>query len=301
VIVESREIRVVEIFEREFSTFRAGLRMDEGAGTVFALEVLKGRFGVWIGRVRDRMFARARNASGEALDLTDRHATAGDFFREVEALRLIGDGEKCPGVASSDFAFLDELLDRDFEFEKADGIGDCGAVFAGALGDLLLGEVKFVGEALEGVCLLDRIEVFALEIFDEGHLHRHTFGYVADDDGYAVQLCALCGAPATFASDELIAGGVAADNERLDDPTRANRLGELLQCLFAEARAGLVGARLDQVNIDVKEELIRNRRQSRRRGRCLARGVAEWARAVEVRGRGRVLLQRERRRLGLLV
>jgi hypothetical protein len=74
-----------------------------------------------------------------------------------------------------------------------------------------------------------------------------------------VQLCALSGAPTAFAGDKLVTAGVAADDEGLNDSARANRLGELLQSLLAEARAGLVGAWLDQVNVDVKEELIRNR------------------------------------------
>ena len=304
-IVEAREIGIVKIFEREFATLGAGLRMDQGAGAVFALKIFEGGFGIGIGCVRGGMFAGARNASGEALDLADRHAATGDFLREFEALRLIGDGEKSASVAGGDFAFFDEVLDRGFELEQADGVGDRGAIFAGALGDLLLGEVKLIREALKGVRLLDGIEVFALEVLDESHLHCHTFGYVADDDGYAVQLCALCGAPTAFAGDELVAASAAAHDERLDDAAGADRLGKLLESLFAEARAGLVRARLDQVNVDVKEELIRNRCQSCRRCRRLARGGAErvliGARAVEARVRGRVLVLRERRRRLLLV
>ncbi len=305
VIVEAREIGVVKILEREFSAFRAGLRMDDGARAVLALKVFECGFSVGIGCIRRRMFARTRNASGEALDLAHRHAAAGDFLREIEALGLIGDGEESAGVAGGDFSLFDEVLDGGLELEEADGVGDGGAVFAGSLGDLLLGEVEFVGEALEGVRLLDWVEIFALEILDERHLHCHTFRYVADDDGHAVQLGALGGAPTTLAGDELIAAGAATDDQWLDDAAGADRLGELLESLFAEAGAGLVGARFDQVNIDVKEELIRNRCQSRGRCRRLARDAAErvlgGARAVEVRVRGRARLRRERRRWLLLV
>jgi hypothetical protein len=258
-VVEAREIGVIEIFEGELTALRAGLRMDQCAGAVLALKIFEGGFCIGIRCIRRRMFARARNASGEALDLANRHAAAGDFFRKIEALRLIGDGEKRAGVAGGNFALLDEILDRNFELEEADGVGDCGAIFSGAFGDLLLGKVKLIGEALKGVGLLDWIEIFALEIFDERHLHCHTFRYVAHDDGYAVQLCALGRAPATFAGDKLIAAGAAAHNERLNDAARTDRLRELFQGLFAEARARLIGARLDQVDVDVQEDFIRNR------------------------------------------
>ena len=62
------------------------------------------------GAYAGRMFAGARNASGQALDLADRHASTRDFLREIEALRLIADSEKGAGVAGGDLAFFDEVL-----------------------------------------------------------------------------------------------------------------------------------------------------------------------------------------------
>ena len=98
-------------------------------------------------------------------------------------------------------ALFEQFLDRTFEFEEADGIGDSGAIFAGSLGDLLLGELKFVDEALEGVGLLDWVEIFALEIFDQRHFQGEIFGYVAQDDRHCVHLGALGRAPAAFAGN----------------------------------------------------------------------------------------------------
>ena len=128
-------------------------------------------------------------------------------------------------MAGRKTALGDQLLYVGWKLQKSGGIDDGGAIFAGALGDLLLSEVKLIREALKGVRLLNWVEVFALEVLDESHLHCHTFGYVADDDGYAVQLRALGGAPTAFAGDELIAAGAAAYDQWLDDAAGADRLG----------------------------------------------------------------------------
>ncbi len=112
-------------------------------------------------------------ARREAFDLANGHASASDPASDGEASLGIVDGEECASVTGGDAAFLEQVLDWLFELEQANGIGDRGAVFAGALGDLLLREVKFVDQALKGVRLLDRIEIFALEIFHQRHLERH--------------------------------------------------------------------------------------------------------------------------------
>ena len=120
-------------------------------------------------------------------------------------------------MTGRDAAFLEEILDWLFELEQADSIGDCRAIFAAALGDLLLREVKFVNEALKGVRLLDGVEVLTLEVFDQRHLQSHFLRDVAHDDGNAKQSGALRGAPAAFAGNQLEAAGNSADDERLND------------------------------------------------------------------------------------
>ena len=52
-----------------------------------------------------------------------------------------------------------------------------------------------------GARLLDRIQVFALEIFDESHLERHFFGHVPHNNRNALYRSALGRAPAAFACD----------------------------------------------------------------------------------------------------
>ncbi len=175
--------------------------MDERPSAVFALELFEGGFGVGVGRERDRVRARAWNTGRETFDLADGHTAASDFLGEIEPRFGVGDGEQGAGVAGGDAALFDKLTNGSFELEQTEGVGDGGAIFSGALGDLLLSEVELVGKALEGVGLLDGIEILALEVFDEGHFHRHTLRYVTDDNGHAVHFGALSGAPTPFASD----------------------------------------------------------------------------------------------------
>jgi hypothetical protein len=131
-------------------------------------------------------------------------------------------------MACGEMAFLEEILDRLIKFQEADRIGDSGAIFPGALGDLLLGEVEFLREALERAGLLDRIEIFALKVLNECHLERHFFGHIAHYNGNALNRGTLRGSPAALASDQLIAIVDSTNDERLDDSTRNDRAGELV-------------------------------------------------------------------------
>ena len=85
----------------------------------------------------------------------------------------IGDGQEGARVTCCDAAFFEKILDRFLELQQANRVGDGGAVFAGAFGDLLLRQVKLVDQALESVGLLDGVEIFALEVFYQRHFQRH--------------------------------------------------------------------------------------------------------------------------------
>ncbi len=163
--------------------------------------------------------------------------------------------------------------------QKPNGVGNRRAILAGALGDFLLREVKFVGEALERARLLDRVEVFALEIFDQRHLERHLVADVANNRGNAAESGALRGAPAAFAGDQLKALPDAANHERLNDAAHANRSRQFFERLFAESRARLKGAGIDEVYIDLEEHVTRSqgRRYRCRCSRPLPAAAAEAA------------------------
>ena len=157
-------------------------RVHVHTGAVLALQLLESGSGIGVHRKCRCADVRLGATSGEALDLANSHASAGDPASDGEAGVGIVNGEERASVTGGDTAFLKQNLDWLFELEEPDSIGDCGAVLAGALGDLLLREMKFVNKALKGVRLLDGVEIFALEVFHQRHLQRHLFRDVAHDD-----------------------------------------------------------------------------------------------------------------------
>ena len=192
--------------------------MEMDACSIFTLKFFKGGFGVCVGR-EDRGRARADMCpSGrKAFDLADGHAPLCDATSQADASLSIVDREERPGMASGEAALLEEFLNRRFEFEQADGVGDCGPILSGAFSDLLLREMEFVDEALEGVGLLDRVEILALEIFDQRHFKCEVLRDIAKDDRNAVHIGTLGGTPTAFPGNELVAIGDLANDERLND------------------------------------------------------------------------------------
>jgi hypothetical protein len=87
--------------------------------------------------------------------------------------------------------------------QQAQEVGNRGAVLAGALRHLLLGHVELAGEAVEGAGLLHGIQVGALQVFDDGDLHRLLVGDLAQDGRNRRFAGALRGHPAPLSGDEL--------------------------------------------------------------------------------------------------
>jgi hypothetical protein len=203
------------------------------------------------------------DAGGQAFNLPDAHAAAGDAAGQFEAFLGIGDREKRPAVAGREAAFFDQVLDHGFELQEAQRIGDGGAILSGALGDVLLSEIELVGEALEGARLFHGVQIFALEIFDEGHLKREFLRDLANNDGNARQRGPLRSTPAALAGDQLVSKADSTDDERLNDPTRPDRASKLLEGLLTKARSRLIGTRVDEIDIDLLENVIRGLARAR--------------------------------------
>ena len=90
------------------------------------------------------------------------------FFVEAELVLGIfqtEDGARMPYV---DVLVAQTELDFSRKTQKAQMVGDSGAFLAQALGKALLGESVFVDQLLEAESHLDRVEVLALYVLDEG-------------------------------------------------------------------------------------------------------------------------------------
>ena len=187
-----------------------------------------------------------------AFELADGHGELNGAVGEAQHGFLGVEGHEGLGVSEGELGGLDHGEHFGGKLEQAQEVGDRGAVLAGALGHLLLGEAEVAGEALEGAGLLDRVEVLALEILNDGDLHRLLVGDLADDGGDGGLAGALRGEPAALAGDELEASGVLADGDGLDDSGDLDGIGELVEGDFVEVGAGLVGIAVDQLDGNVR-------------------------------------------------
>jgi hypothetical protein len=113
--------------------------------------------------------------------------------------------------------------------------------------------MEFLREALEGVRLLNWIQIFALKIFNQRHLQGHLIGHVSNHYRNATEACSLRGSPSAFACDELVTRTDPADYKWLDDAACLNGPRQLFERLHAKTGAGLKGAGLDEVDIDLQE------------------------------------------------
>jgi hypothetical protein len=101
---------------------------------------------------------------------------------------------------------------------------------------------------LQAVGLFQRVEVFTLDVLDQGH-HRGGFvRHVAHQHRHLVQPGQARGAGAALAGNDLVAAtGQRAHQHRLHHPLGLDALGELVQGPFVHAGPGLIAAGLQQV------------------------------------------------------
>jgi len=99
--------------------------------------------------------------------------------------------------------------------------------------------------------LLERVQIFALDILDQRKLGDGRFVDVAHDRGDRVKLRPLRGPPAPFARNNHEAIAVAAQKDRLQDPALADRLRELFQRFLVELRSRLLGVGTDPRDLDL--------------------------------------------------
>ena len=132
-------------------------------------------------------------------------------------------------------------------------VRDRRAVLADGLRNLLLRPFQLVGQPAVGARFLDRVEVLALDVFDQRQLQPLFIGNVAHDHRDLQQPGAQRGAPAPFAGHDLVLALLAAaHHDRLEDPGLLDRCGQRVEPLFIHVAPRLLAIRLDQVEIDLE-------------------------------------------------
>ena len=86
------------------------------------------------------------------------------------------------------------------------------------VGDLVLAEPELLDELAVGVGRLERIEILALEVLDEGELELIAIGELADDRRDPLEAGRLGRTESALAGDELVAVDGLGDEDRLEDP-----------------------------------------------------------------------------------
>ena len=174
-------------------------------------------------------------------------------------------------------AVADEFLHRFRQFQQPQRIGHDRAALADFRGDVLLRELELLRQLRIAVRLLDGVQVFALEIFDERQFqHRAVIG-LAGDDGNFRQIQKLRRAPAAFAGDQFKKTAAFAHDERLDDALFADRIREFLQRLVGKILARLERAGPDAAQRHAPDALAGVGRGNRVRG-LNGRSRGGWAR-----------------------
>jgi hypothetical protein len=173
---------------------------------------------------------------------------------------LVFEREKRPRVSHRKAAPGDLGANLLGQLQQAHVICDRRAVLADSSRDLLLRQAEFAAQPFVGGRLIDRIQVFALDVLDERHLEKLA-GLAApnilDDDGHPGEPCALGSAPAALARDDAIAAIDLPHHDGLDDAVCLDRLCELVEARVLESMPRLVVARRDLVDVDVHRAATR--------------------------------------------
>src|SRR4051812_4804701 len=113
----------------------------------------------------------------------------------------------------------DPALNAGREVEQPQRVADVRAGPADAVGQLLVGGAELLEELLVGRRLLERVELLAMQVLQEGLAQHGVVAGLPDDrrDGGLTGFPA--GSPPALTHDELVAPGVdLADDDGLQDP-----------------------------------------------------------------------------------
>ncbi len=108
-------------------------------------------------------------------------------------------------------------------------IGDMASRFVDQLRDFTLSHVLLLSQTVIGPRLLDRVQIFALNILDQCKSHHFKIIEIANNRRDLMQLRLLRGTPAAFARDQLVpAIRNRTNDDRLNYPSLRNRCSQII-------------------------------------------------------------------------
>ena len=147
--------------------------------------------------------------------------------------------EQGSGMADANVAGFQLVLGTFAEPQEPQEVSDGGALFASALGDLLMAQAVVRGQAVKGGRDFDRVEIFALNVFNQREFQEPVAIHSADEGGNFGKPGQAGRAPATFAGDNAVAiFAVAVNHDRLQDAVGTDGLGEFLDLVVSNTSRG---------------------------------------------------------------
>ena len=126
--------------------------------------------------------ARVFGFLGQFLGLAHIHFVFNNLLKEFQLLLLVADVDEGAGVSHGDVAVADGDLHLGGQLQQPQEVGHGTTAFAYLVAHFLLGHVALVDEALVGDGHLDGVQVFAVDVLDEGQFQHllvvgHSYEY----------------------------------------------------------------------------------------------------------------------------
>ena len=134
--------------------------------------------------------------------------------------------EQRPGVPLGDLVGANRVQDLVGKLEEADQVGDGRAVEPEPAGQLFLGATVARQVLAKGSRLVDRIQVFALQVFDHRQLEDALIVEHEDPCGHLVKLGFDARTQPALAGDELISIPDGPHQDRLEHAVLPQRVGQ---------------------------------------------------------------------------
>src|SRR5262245_40729282 len=182
-----------------------------------ALQPLLGVTAVGSGR---RLFASALSrlpASSHFFRGSDGDVPLDHRLGRLADLLFVCERHERLGMTGGESPRSDQILDVRRKPQQSKAVGDGGAFSADPLGDRFLREVEVVCERSESLGLLDRIELRALDVLDEGQLERTPRLHLLNHGGNLRQSGHARRAPTAFTRDDLVPGARLPQQDRLQE------------------------------------------------------------------------------------
>jgi hypothetical protein len=267
--------------------------LDAGRGDL-AAAALRGR--LLRGSQRDRL-----------LGGTDAHAL-GDDAGGQGVLRLgVLEPEQRPCVSGGDDAGGNPGLHLHRQLHQPDRVRDLRATATDLAGQLLVGGAELLEQLLVGGSLLERVELDAVDVLQQGVAEHGVVGGVPDDGRHGVQAGDTGRPQAALAHDEFVTAiRILPDDDRLEQPELPDGVAELLQRLVVEDLARLLRVGDDVTDGDLAQlrtgnaerTLVGGSRGRSGGGHQAHRRVGRGSDRTVLRGRHRLAARRGRRLRG---